>query len=124
MHLILAILALVDIFVALSSRSGGDIELPRSGGIPVLAPSEELLWQGEIRDTTVTNLRLIVTKGAWLQDVLLGAVYSVELTQSFAIVNIGLFVAVELPLLIALLLKYMDINIDFNSILWHSVYSD
>ena len=92
--------------------------MPRSQGIPVLAPSEELLWQREIKGTryAVTNLRLIVTKGPWLRDMLLGAVYSVELTQSLAIVDMGLFVAIGLLLLIALPLKYMGINIDLNSI--------
>ncbi|ALL01416.1 hypothetical protein Pyrde_1370 [Pyrodictium delaneyi] len=78
--------------------------MARGKGIPVLAPSENLLWEGTIKGTriAITNLRLIVTRGLWLKDVLLSSIHSVELTLSLRLVILGLFIALVLPAILIL----------------------
>ncbi|ALL02084.1 hypothetical protein Pyrde_2041 [Pyrodictium delaneyi] len=80
--------------------------MTRGRGIPVLAPSEDLLWQGEINGVkvAVTNLRLIMTRGLWLKDILLSSIHSVELTISLGLVVLGLFIAFVLPWILALMI--------------------
>ena len=63
-----------------------------SGGIPVLAPSERLLYKARLRyvDVAVTNLRLIVAEGIELRDVLLEHIYSVQLSYRLGLVAAGI----------------------------------
>ncbi len=61
----------------------------------VLAEGEKKIWQGGIKGTlyTITNLRLIIIKGEWVRDILLEAIYSIELAESLDLVLAGLLVA-------------------------------